>query len=185
MTTLKLVQKYFTKKDHQVVSEELKEFYDDVATGLKIAKQSPSSKEKIKSTFLYDKRKLKFLIKSIDKVLNKLKDVRFIGVSSVGEEHKSLVELKAKAAKVLKYPKTPSNLASQQIEGWCFDLCLLYEKYAGKKVWVSNNNYEGVENWKEGALFVRDALNLIKKIPDFTIHSAIRSVSRRKRKVKK
>ena len=183
MSILKLVQKYFSKKDHQEIITELEDFYDNVKTGIKIARQSPSSKKKIRSTFLYDKKKLKPLIKSIDKVLNKLKDVRFIGVSSVDEEHQSLVELKAKAAKVLKYPKTPSNLASQQIEGWCFDLCLLYEKYTGKKVWISNSNYEGVDNWKEGALFVRDALNLIKKIPDFTIHSAITSVRRRLKRV--
>ena len=183
MTALKLVQKYFSKKDHQEILTELDDFYDKVKTGIKIARQSPSSKKKIKSTFLYDKKKLKPLIKSIDKVLNKLNDVRFIGVSSVDEEHQSLVELKAKAAKDLKYPKQPSNFASQQIEGWCFDLCLLYEKYTGKKVWISNSNYVGVDNWKEGALFVRDALNLIKKIPDFTIHSAITNVRRRLKRV--
>ena len=179
------VKKYFKKKDHQVVSEELKEFYDDVATGLKIAKQSPSSKKKIKSTFLYDKKKLKSLIKSIDKVLDKLLDVRFIGVSSVDEEYRSLEELKTKATKVLQYPKQPTNFSSQQIEGWCFDLCLLYEKYTGKKVWISNSNYVGTENWRDGTFFVKDALNLVKKIPDFTIHTGIRSISRRKRKVKK
>jgi len=183
MKTFELIKKYFKKKDHQVVLEELKEFYDDVATGLKIAKQSPSSKKKIKSTFLYDKRKLKFLIKSIDKVLNKLKNVRFVGFNSIDQEHKSLVELRAKATKVLKYPKQPSNFASQKIEGWCFDLCFLYEKYTGKKVWISNSNYEGVDNWKEGALFVRDALNIIEKVPDYTIHSAITNVRRRLNRV--
>ena len=185
MTIPKLIQKYFSKKDHQEILNELEDFYDNVKTGIKIAKQSPSSKKKIKSTFLYDKKKLRPLIKSIDKVLNKLKDVRFIGVSSVDEECRSLEKLKTKATKVLKYPKQPTNFSSQQIEGWCFDLCFLYEKYTGKKVWISNSNYEGVDNWRDGALFVKDALNLVKKIPDFTIHSAIRSVSRRKRKVKK
>ena len=183
MSILKLVQKYFSKKHHQKILNELDDFYDNVKTGIKIARQSPSSKKKIRSTFLYDKKKLKPLIKSIDKVLNKLKDVRFIGVSSVDEECRSLEKLKKKATKVLKYPKQPSNFASQQIEGWCFDLCLLYEKYTGKKVWISNSNYEGVDNWKKGALFVRDALNLIKKIPDFTIHSAITNVRRRLKRV--
>ena len=183
MSILKLVQKYFPKKDHQEIITELEDFYDNVKTGIKIARQSPSSKEKIKSTFLYDKRKLKFLIKSIDKVLNKLKDVRFVGFNSIDQEHKSFIELRAKATKVLKYPKQPSNFASQKIEGWCFDLCLLYEKYTGKKVWISNSNYEGVDNWKEGALFVRDALNIIEKVPDYTIHSAITNVRRRFKRV--
>jgi hypothetical protein len=61
----------------------------------------------------------------------------------------------------------------------------LYEKYTGKKVWISNSNYVGTENWRDGTFFVKDALNLVKKIPDFTIHTGIRSISRRKRKVKK
>ena len=86
MTALKLVQKYFAKKDHQEIITELEDFYDNVKTGIKIARQSPGSKKKIKSTFLYDKKKLRPLIKSIDKVLNKIRDVRFIGVSSVDED---------------------------------------------------------------------------------------------------
>ena len=71
MTIPKLIQKYFSKKDHEEILNELEDFYDNVKTGIKIAKQSPSSKKKIKSTFLYDKKKLRPLIKSIDKVLNK------------------------------------------------------------------------------------------------------------------
>jgi hypothetical protein len=47
MKTNELVKKYFKKKDHQVVLDELNEFYNDVATGLKIAKQSPSSQKKV------------------------------------------------------------------------------------------------------------------------------------------
>ena len=100
MSILKLVQKYFPKKDHKEIITELEDFYDNVKTGIKIARQSPSSKKKIRSTFLYDKKKLRPLIKSIDKVLDKLKDVRFVGSNSVDGEHQSLVELKAKAAKL-------------------------------------------------------------------------------------
>ena len=94
MKTHELVVKYFKIKDHLIVSAELNEFYDDVATGLKIAKQSPSSQKKVKSTFLFEKKQLKPLIKSIDRVIKKLKDVRFIGSSSIDEEYKALVELK-------------------------------------------------------------------------------------------
>ena len=107
MKTLELIKKYFKKKDHQVVSEELNEFYDDVATGLRIAKQSPTSQNKVKSTFLFEKKKLKPLIKNIDGVIKKLKDVRFIGSSSIDEEHKALVKLKNVASKVAKLPTQP------------------------------------------------------------------------------
>jgi hypothetical protein len=48
MSILKLVQKYFSKKHHQKILNELDDFYDNVKTGIKIAKQSPSSKKKIK-----------------------------------------------------------------------------------------------------------------------------------------
>ena len=185
MKTHELLVKYFKKKDHQVVSEELNEFYDDVATGLKIGKQSPSSKKKVKSTDLNEKKKLNPLIKSIDKVLNKLKDVRFIGFNSIDVEHQSLLGLKEKATKVLKYPKQSSNNASQRIEGWVFDLIHFYEKYNDSKAWVHNSDYTSNAKWTKGALFVRDALNIIEPIPDFTIHTAIVKCRKTSRKVKK
>ena len=185
MKTHELLVKYFKKKDHQVVLNELNEFYDDVATGLKIAKQSPSSEKKVKSTALYEKKKLTPLIKGIDKVLDKLKDVRFIGFNSIDVEHQSLLELKEKATKVLKYPKQSTNYASQRIEGWVFDLIHFYEKYNDTKAWVSNSDYTSNAKWTKGALFVKDALNIIEHTPDFTIHSAIVKCRKTSRKVKK
>jgi hypothetical protein len=181
MKTNELVKKYFKKKDHQVVLDELNEFYNDVATGLKIAKQSPSSQKEIKSSFLFEKKKLKPLIKSIDSVIKKLKDVRFIGSSSIDEDHKALVNLKNIASKVVTYPTQPKNFISQRIEGWVFDLALLYKNYTGKKVWVSNNDYSSSEKWGSGALFVRDALQIIDpKITEQTIHSALRNINKRR-----
>jgi hypothetical protein len=185
MKTNELIEKYFKKKDHQVVVEKLNNFYDDVATGLKIAKQSPSSKKKVKSTALNEKKKLTPLIKGIDKVLYKLKDVRFIGFNSIDAEHQSLLGLKEKATKVLNYPKQSTNYASQRIEGWVFDLIHFYEKYNETKAWVSNNDYTSNTKWTKGALFVRDALNIIEPIPDFTIHTAIVKCRKTSHKVKK
>ena len=181
MKTHELVVKYFKIKDHLIVSAELNEFYDDVATGLRIAKQSPSSQKKVKSTFLFEKKQLKPLIKSIDRVIKKLKDVRFIGSTSIDEEYKALVELKNVASNVAKLPTQPKNFTSQRIVGWVFDLALLYKNYTGKKVWVSNNDYSSSENWGSGALFVRDALQIIDpKITEQTIHSALRSINKRR-----
>nr|MBT6354698.1 hypothetical protein [Pelagibacteraceae bacterium] len=181
MKTHEFAEKYFKKKDNQIVSKELNEFYEDVATGLRIAKQSPSSQKKVKSTFLFDKKKLKPLIKNIDGVIKKLKDVRFIGSSSIDEEYKALVELKNVASKVTKLPTQPKNFTSQRIVGWVFDLALLYKKYTGKKVWVSNNDYSSSEKWGSGALFIRDALQIIDpKITEQTIHSALRSINKRR-----
>jgi len=181
MKTHELVVKYFKIKDQQVVSEELNEFYDDVATGLRIAKQSPSSQKKVKSTLLFDKKKLKPLIKNIDGVINKLKDVRFIGSTSIDKEHKALIKLKNAASKVAKLPIQPKNFTSQRIVGWVFDLAFLYKNYTGKKVWVSNNDYSSSEKWGSGALFVRDALQIIDpKITEQTIHSALRNINKRR-----
>lgn len=181
MKTHDLIGKYFKKKDHQIVLEKLNEFYDDVATGLRIAKQSPSSEKKVKSTFLYEKKKLKPLIKNIDGVIKKLKDVRFIGSTSIDEENKALVKLKNIAFKVTKLPTQPKNFTSQRIVGWVFDLAFLYKNYSGKKVWVSNNDYSSSKKWGSGALFVRDALQIIDpKITEQTIHSALRSINKRR-----
>lgn len=181
MKTNELLVKYFKKKDHRLVLNEISEFYDDVATGLKIAKQSPSSQKKVKSTFLFEKKQLKPLIKNIDGVIKKLKDVRFIGSSSIDEEYKALLELKNVASKVTKLPTQPKNFTSQRIVGWVFDLALLYKNYTGKKVWVSNNDYSSSKNWGSGALFVRDALQIIDpKITEQTIHSALRSINKRR-----